>query len=458
MRRHDSSGPEGHGTDEREAEVAVVGAGLSGLTAARELRRRGRSVVVLEARDRVGGLMDTVEVDGCAIDLGAHWVGPTQTRVRALAGEFGVGIEPQFQDGRHHLLVGGRRKAFTGSVPRLSPAALAEAGLALARLEVRRRLVGAEEPWRARGASRLDAVTVAHWMRTLRSAPARMLITVTCRTAFGAEPSEMSLLYFLSYLQAAGGLRAIADFEGGAQDSHLRGGTQQLCRRVAEELGDAVVLEAPVSAIRCGAGEAVVESARGAVRARHVVLALAPPMAARIRVDPPLPVPRVALAQRTPMGSYMKGVALFDRPWWRDQGLSGIAFADEGPVQMVVDASPGPEGPGVLVAYVCGAWARTLGALARDVRRAPVLEAMATLIDPRAARPARYLDRNWHEERWSQGGPIALMGPGVLTTLGPALTDPVGPVHFAGTDTATRWRGYMEGAMQAGERVAAELP
>lgn len=441
----------------REVDVAIVGAGLSGLTTARELTRRGRSVAVLEARDRVGGKMDTVVVDGCAIDLGAHWVGPTQPRVLALAEEFGVAVEPQYQDGEHRTLVGGRLESFTGSVPLFSIGGVAESALALARIEARRRLVPADEPWRARGASRLDAVTVAHWMRTLRTPAARMLFSVTCRTAFGAEPSELSLLYFLSYLQSAGGMLAIAEFEGGAQDAHLHGGTMQLCERLTDGLGDDVVLEAPVRAIRRRADAVEVESARGTVRARRVVMTLAPPLAGRIEVDPPVPVPRLALTQRMPASSYMKAVALYDRPWWRDRGLSGVAFADEGLVQMVVDASPGPQGPGVLVAFVCGSAARALGTMTPEERRGPVLDAVAALIAPEAARPARYLDRNWHEERWSQGGPVALMGPGVLTTLGPALTEPVGPLHFAGTDTGTVWRGYMEGAMQAGERVAAEV-
>jgi monoamine oxidase len=440
-----------------EVDVAVVGAGLSGLSAARELRRRGASVVVLEARDRAGGKMHTVTVDGCAVDLGAHWVGPTQRRVLALAGELGIGIEKQYLDGKHLFTLGGERHEFTGLIPFVSPFGVAESALAVARIELRRRMVRADQPWRSRGAARLDSFTLAHWMRGLRSASARATFELTARTVFGAEPSELSFLYFLWYAQCAGGLPALTDFEGGAQDAHLDGGAQQVCDRLAAELGDAVVLDAPVSSIASDARGVVVKSGRRSVFARGVVVALSPVLAAQIEFEPALPPPREALAQRMPMGAYMKGVATYERAWWRERGLSGLALADRGPVQMVVDASPPGGAPGVLVGFVTGAPARELGALAPGERRRPVLEAMAAALAPEAARPQSYVDFNWLEQRWSRGGPVGLMGPGTLTGLGSVLAEPSGPVHWAGTDTATEWNGYMEGAIQAGERAAREL-
>jgi monoamine oxidase len=435
------------------ADVAVVGAGLSGLCAAREARRRGASVVVLEARDRVGGKMHTVSVGGCPVDLGAHWVGPAQRRILALCDELGVAREKQHLEGRHLLTLGGERHEFTGIVPRVSPAAAAETVLALARVELRRRLVRAEDPWRSRGAARLDSFTLAHWMRGLRSDSARAMFTLTARTVFGAEPAELSYLYFLWYTQCAGGIQQLTDFEGGAQDSHLVGGTQQLCERLAAELGDAVVLKSPVTKI---AADGVVSTTRSRVSAGRVIVAVSPSVAARIAFEPLLPPAREALAQRMPMGAYMKAVAVFETPWWREHGLSGIAFDDRGPVQMVVDASPPGRGPGVLMGFVTGAPALALGGLDPTARRDAALGAMAAMLAPEAASPAEYTDFNWHDEPWSRGGPVGLMGPGTLTALGPHLRRPSGLVHWAGTDTATEWNGYMDGAIQAGERVATE--
>ena len=218
-----------------------------------------------------------------------------------------------------------------------------------------------------------------------------------------------------------------------------------------------MLLDSPVIAITHGLDGALVTSGRRTVRAAKVIVAISPALAARIEFEPALPPLREALGQRMPMGAYMKGVALYERPWWRERGLSGIAFADSGPVQMVVDASPSGGGPGVLVGFVTGAPARDLGRLDAAGRRRAVLDALAVVVAPEAAQPAGYRDFNWLEERWSRGGPVGLMGPGTLTGLGPVLRESVGPMHWAGTDTATEWNGYMEGAIQAGERAAREV-
>lgn len=440
-----------------DVDIAVVGAGLSGLSAARELERAGASVAVVEARDRVGGKTHTVAIDGCAIDLGAHWVGPGQRRILALCDELGIPLEKQYLDGRHVALIAGDRHEFTTPYPLISVFGVAETALRAARVEVRRRLVHRSAPWRSRGARRLDSVSVEHWLRGVRSDVTRAVFDSTVRTVFGAEPSELSLLFFLWYAQAAGGLQALVDFEGGAQDSHLSGGTQQLSERIAAAIGDGVVLDSPVSSIATDRQAATVTSERRTVRARRVIVAVSPAIAARIEFEPAMPPPREALAQRMPMGAYMKGVAIYERAWWRERGLSGLAISDRGPVQMVVDASPAGAEPGVLVAFVTGASARDLGRLDPVDRRQPVLDAVAAAVGDEALHPQTYTDFNWHEERWSRGGPVGLMGPGTLTGLGPVLREPVGRVNWAGTDTAYEWNGYMEGAIEAGERVAREV-
>jgi len=437
--------------------VAVVGAGLSGLSAARKLRRDGASVVVLEARDRVGGKMHTVEIDGCRVDLGAHWIGPKQPRLRALADEFGVAVEKQYLDGRHVLALAGERHEFTGSIPLTSAFGAAETALGVARFELRRRLVRPDEPWRSRGARGLDGFTLAHWMRGLRSDAARAFWTITARTVFGAEPGELSFLYVLWYAQCAGGVMQLTDFEGGAQDAHLHGGSQQICERIAADLGeDSVQLGKPATAIRHGADGVSVTVGRRRIRAARAIVAVSPAVAARIDCEPGMPG-REALGQRMPMGAYMKGIAIYDSAWWRERGLSGLSFADSGPVQMTVDVGPPGGEPGVLAGFVTGAPARELAGLDGDARREAVLRAIGEVVAPEAARPRGYRDFNWLEEPWSRGGPVGLMGPGTLSGLGPLLRRPVGPVHWAGTDTATEWNGYMEGAIQAGERAAAEV-
>ena len=208
-----------------------------------------------------------------------------------------------------------------------------------------------------------------------------------------------------------------------------------------------MTLGSPVDSIAQRGDVAVVRTPQQQVTGRRVIAAIAPPLAARIDFDPPQPTEREALTQRVAMGAYMKAVAVYDDAWWRRRGLSGLAFADRGPVQMVVDDSPPGGRPGVLVSFVTGAPARELGSLAGGARRQAVLHALGGAVAPEAARPCAYRDLNWLEERWSRGAPVGLMGPGTLTGAGRVLRTPTGRVHWAATETATEWPGYMDGAI-----------
>lgn len=441
-----------------EVDAVVVGAGISGLVAARDLHRAGVTVCVLEARDRVGGKMHTVSLEGCAVDLGAHWVGPSQRRVHALLSELDIETEPQHLAGRHSLMFGSRRRLFTGSAPRISVVGTAETVLRVAAIELRRRRIAVEAPWASRRAADLDAVTLADWMAGVRSESARATFNLVARTVFGAEPSELSLLFFLWYVQTAGGFRQLTEFAGGAQDSRIVGGAQQVCDRLAAELGGAVVLGSPVTSVTRRAGrETIVVAGGRRIVTRHVIFAVAPTLLDAIAFDPPLSQARRELIEAVSLGAYMKGVAVYDRAWWRERGLSGLAYADSGPVQMVVDDSPASGAPGVLVAFVTGASARELQRLSGAERRDAVLAGISHALADDAPAPSAYVDMNWLDEQWSRGAPVTLMPPNRLRELGPTLRAPEDGVHWAGTDTATEWNGYVEGALQSGARAAAEV-
>ena len=448
------------GGEAREAvDVAVVGGGLSGLCAARRLRAAGRSVVVLEARERVGGKMWTDTVGGHAADLGAHWIGPTQDRIAALARELGVRVERQRLEGRAVLVSRGRRRTFRGSLPPLSPLSLAELGLAQLRLNRLRRRVPVEQPWALAADTGWDAQTVAGFARRhLHTAGARMFLDLATELVFGAEPEELSLLYFLFYLQSGGGLDALTEFEGGAQQDHFAGGSQQLCDRLAEGLGEAVRLSSAVAAVEQHGEEVVLRAGDGPLtHARHAIVAVSPALAGRWHWARPLPADRDALAQRMPMGAYMKAVVAYERAWWRDADLSGIAYADAGPLQMVVDASGAGPGGGLLACFITGRAVERYGRLELGARKAHVRDALTAMFGPRAAGWTAYAECDWTAEPYSRGGPVGLMGPGTLGRYGHALRRPEGLVHWAGTDTATAWTGYMDGAIQAGERAADEV-
>jgi monoamine oxidase len=440
------------------AEIAVIGAGLSGLRAARALADAGRDVVVLEARDRVGGrLFNATLGDGVTVDLGGQWVGSDHVRVQRLAAELGIETFAQHGAGRNLLDVGGKRRRYRGTIPRLGPRVLWDVFVARRRIDRMARAVGADAPWAAEGAAELDGETLADWCQgNVRTEAARELIGLAGRTVWGTGPEELSMLHALFYVAAAGSFDKLIDTEGGAQQDRLDGGAQLLPLGLAESLGERVRLGTPVR--RIAQSEAGVRIAADGVEveAERAIVAVPPAVAARIELDP-LPPGRLELAERLRPGALTKCVALYEEPFWRADGFSGESVTDAGPVTLTFDSSPRDGSAGVLLGFVGGPEARELAALPAAERRAPVLSCFERLFGARAAQPLEYAEQTWAEEEWSGGGPTSNFGPGGWTGCGPVLREPAGRVHWAGTETATVWSGYMEGALQAGDRVAAEV-
>jgi monoamine oxidase len=443
---------------ELDVDVAVVGAGLAGLVAARRVAAEGASVAVLEARERVGGRVLSEPLgDGKQVEVGGQWVGPTQERVLELARELGVETFPTYAKGSNLLELGGKVSRYTGTIPRLSPVVLADIALARRRIERLAGRVVPEAPWRTPEAERLDAQTFASWLRHgMRTSKAREMMRLAGRTVWGAEPAEMSLLHVLFYVRSAGGFDRLMDVEGGAQQDRLAGGSALLATRIADELEDRVLLGTPVQRIDDRERGLAIEGQSFSARARRAIVAVPPPLRARIAYQPALPPLHVQLSQRMAQGWLVKCMAVYPEPFWRDDGLSGEALSDIGPTSLTFDNSPPDGSPGVLLGFMGGADARRAALLSAADRRRRVVAGLARLFGPRAGDPERYIELDWARETWIAGGPTCYMPPGGWTGCGPALREPTGRVHWAGTETATIWNGYMEGAVRSGERAAAE--
>jgi monoamine oxidase len=440
-------------------EVAVVGAGMAGLSAALELERAGRSFVVLEARDRAGGRLESQQIgDDVWIDVGGQWVGPTQDRLYQLARAHGADTFPTWTAGENVIELGGRLGRYTGTIPKLRPHAMADVGQAMARLDRMAKKVPTDAPWNAPKAKQWDSQTVWSWMRHNMATPTgREMMEIAVKAVWAAVPADVSLLHLLFYIASAGNFDLLLDTEGGAQQDRFVQGAGTLAGRVADSLGDRVMLSAPVRRIEWSANGVRLTADGLDVRAERAIVAIPPTLAGRLWYDPPLPGYRDQLTQRVPMGAVIKCFAIYDEPFWRSEGLSGSTVSGTGPLSLTIDNSPPSGSPGILVGFLEGDHARSFGRASATERREAVLANLTRLLGPRAGRPEHFIEKSWAEEEWSRGCYEGYTPPGVLTAFGPALREPIGPIHWAGTETATKWNGYIDGALQSGERAAREV-
>jgi len=449
----------------RRVDVAIVGAGLAGLTAARTLARRGRSVAVLEASAEVGGRTRTVPIGGGeVVDVGGQWIGPTQDRVRALARSLGVKEFLTYDTGRNVYMYKGARKEYSGTIPPVSGPVLVDIATALGTIDTLAQQVPREAPWTAARAKEWDHQTVESWKQAaMKTDEGKFVFDLGFKAVWAAEPGDVSLLHALSYVTAAGNARTPGSFErlinvtGGAQERRFVGGAQQVSVRMARSLGRRVRLGRPVRAIeQSGRGVRVV--ADGAtVNARRVIVAIPPAMTAAISFAPDLPSMRAQLVQRFPQASAIKFEAVYDRPFWRDAGLTGQFTADNGPVGVTFDNSPPDGQPGVMLGFLEGDDARVWSQRSDRVRRAAVIAQFVAAYGPKAARPKLVVQHNWANTPYIRGCYEGFLPPGVLSSYGPWIRKPIGRVHWAGTETSTLWTGYMDGAVRSGERAAAEV-
>ncbi|MFB7102824.1 flavin monoamine oxidase family protein [Streptomyces hydrogenans] len=421
--------------------VAVVGAGMSGLVAARELRREGIDALVLESADRPGGrMMAETSVLGSRLDLGGQWVGHGHHRFAALAAELGAELFPMRTPKRPGFVDGPRR------LPAMSPTALA-ANAVLLGWELRARRA-APEKWAAQTVdSRLRRVPGRHVRRLLE-----VLVSVTTT----ADLDRYSMHAFIEAVRHQGGLAAMLSTSGGAQESLITEGAGTLTERLAADLGERVLTGRRVTSIHRDDDGVTLRTTAGAVRAVRAIITVPPPMSARIAYDPPLPPSRTAVEQHTYMGSVYKAIAVYERPFWRQGKAHAEFMLLAHPGGAVFDTTP-PGGPGHLCVLVAGAEARELDGMDVAGRRRALLGQLVPHIGPQALAPAGWHEKSWHLDEHVGGGYAALAIPGTTDGYLPMPSEPVGALHWGGTETANEHAGYIEGAIESGERVAREV-
>ncbi len=441
-----------------EADVIIVGAGLSGMIAARKVLEAGLTPLILEADERVGGRILTQEaIPGVPVELGAQWIGDTHQRMFRLAAELGVQTYPQYDEGETSYDLAGSGVLRENEFHARFAAELKELELVLRHLDLLAADVPVDAPWQAPRALEWDAVTAGAWYDAQGLTPVARTLLEICTVGILAVPTaEVSFLHLLFTIQTCGVTSELfAESEGGAQTTRFIGGTSEIPRRLAALVGDRIVLDVPVQLIEHTADSAIVHCRGGLVaRGRRVIVAISPTLAGRIMYEPPLPGIRDQLTQRLPNGSAMKAFFIYDEPFWRADGFNGQLISDVGPARMSNDTCIPGDDHGVILLFLEGDQARTFGRLPEAQRREALTAELVRHYGGAAAEPVFYVDGEWSERQWTRGCYNANHGPHVWTTYGPALSTPIGVIHWASTDTATHWSAYMEGAVDAGERAA----
>ena len=440
-----------------ETDVAVVGAGIAGLTAADALVRAGCDVVVLEARDRVGGRTWNTEIGGQANELGGQWVAPYQTAVHELMDDLGLELFHAYRDGDRVYVDGdGTAHRYAGHDAPLGAAAERAYAEAVAKLDALAASLDPEAPWDHPRAEELDAITFAAWLeREVADVHARDLLDAFLSGGFMTKPAHSySLLGGLWTIAGAGSVDSLFEPDL-CLHSRVVGGSQLIPIRLAERLGERVQLGAPVRTCRWRDGSVTFEADGHHVAARRAIVAIPPNLTGAIRFDPVLPPWRMRAEQGISQGSVIKVLAVYDHPFWREDGLAGEAFAPYRLVREAYDNSPPSGEPGVLVSFLASERCEQAERMSAVDRRAAVLDGLATFFGDEARNAVDYIEVDWSAEEWTRGAYSATFGVGGLSRFGADLRRPIGPLHWACTDIAGVGNMHMEGAVRSG-RAAAE--
>ena len=440
----------------QEADVVVVGAGLAGLVAATDLVAAGRGVVVLEARDRVGGRLLNVEIGGQPNELGGEWIAPYQSDMHALLAELGIELFHSYREGDHlYIDADGKLHRYHGDDDPLPEGSARAYEAAVAKLDALVTELDPEAPWQHRRAAELDAITFEQWLAAeVDDTLARDLLRAFMAGGYMTKPADtFSLLSALGTVAGAGSVANLFEPDL-CLHSRVVGGTQLIPLRLAERLGDRVVLDAPVRTLRWAADGVEADAGSVVVRARAAIVAVPPNVAGLIRFEPSLPAWRMRLHQAMTQGDVIKVLAVYDEPFWRTEGLAGEGFAPYQLVREVYDNTPPAGRPGVLCTFLAGEKAQAAERLDEDERHRLVLEGLARFFGPRALAATEVIERDWSQEEWTRGAYAATFGIGGLSRHGPDMTRPVGPVHWACTDLAGVGHMHMEGAIRSGRTAA----
>jgi monoamine oxidase len=440
--------------ENRTVDVIVVGAGAAGTMAATHFVKAGKTVALLEANNRIGGRLKRGKIAGQDIDLGGQWVGPTQDRLIEVANDLGLNTYRTYMEG--DMLVDIAGSIYKGLA--LPPDVIGDYLKTVARINELANEIDPAQPWNAPNVEEWDSISMKSWaMQTAETDHVRDLLRVVVEVVLCVPPEQVSLLQFLWYIKSGQGYQKVTDAAGGAQQDLYEECLVSVPERLAQALGDRVILDAPVQAITQDDSQVTAITAKGSWTAKRLVMAAPPATAARIDYSPVLPYKRRGLMDRSPMGAVIKCFIAYEKPFWREAGLNGQSISSRSKFASTFDiTAPGNE-HGILCGFFDGGPAMEWADKSPAEREAKAIADIAHVLGEQANSPIEYVEQNWPRERWSIGGYACVPGPGVTSVFGDAIRQPCGRIHWAGTETADVWAGYVDGALRSGDRVANEV-
>ncbi|MBX7126062.1 MAG: flavin monoamine oxidase family protein [Cyclobacteriaceae bacterium] len=441
-------------------DVLIVGGGFSGLAAARTLHQHNRSWMLLEARERLGGRTQThTFADGTYADVGGQWIGPTQDRMYALAKEHQISWYDTYNEGKNILDLKGRLREYTGLIPKMDVLSLLNIDWLLKKLERMATQINVAQPWATTNAAAWDRISLEAFVRKHSwTSACYKVVRAGLETVYACELNEVSLLHALFYIRSGTNLNCLLSIENGAQQHRITGGMQPLAEKMASDWMDRIRFKHAVTSITQTADGVEVKGDGFSMKARKLIISIPPVLIRDIDFTPALPLMKQQILEKISMGIVGKVIAVYPQPFWRQRGYSGQVVADEqSPFQTLFDSSPDQGAYGVLLAFCIANRARSFFSMDESARKQLALETFTRYFGPEAATPQQYLDHCWAEEAWSGGCYAGVYPTGAWTNFRNELAQPTGAIHWAGTETADVWYGYIEGAVRAGERAAAEV-
>ncbi|MBX2963126.1 MAG: flavin monoamine oxidase family protein [Cyclobacteriaceae bacterium] len=438
----------------------IIGGGFSGLAAARILQKAGKTFLLLEARDRLGGRTHTQTFsDGKYVDIGGQWIGPTQDRMYALCREYGIEWYETYNEGQNLLDMNKVVRPYIGLIPKMDVASLINIDWVLKKLERMAKKIPLETPWKAKNAKQLDSISLEAYVRKhCFTNNCYKVVRAGLETVYACELNEVSMLHALFYIRSGTSLNVLLSIKDGAQQHRLKGGMQPLAERMAKTFIDHIRLQTPVREIRQETDHAMVVSDAGEFNAKKIIVAIPPTLLSSIRFTPELPLIKRQLLDKLSMGIVGKIFAVYEKPFWREAGFSGQVVADDhGLFQTMFDSSPAHGEYGVLLGFCIAHRARDFFSFPEAQRQELALKTFEHYFGAEASKPLHYKDHCWAEEAWSKGCYAGIYPTGAWTNFHSTLAEPTGHLHFAGTETSAIWYGYIEGAVRAGERAASEI-